>query len=103
MLVGTVPVEPVTSKVVNAPLANRKPWVPLVSVNHPVTTPTVLMLVGLVVIEPGGSKVVKDGSIAAIDEVANATPRVEIIKPRKSFRKEDLPREERNSRATAGI
>jgi hypothetical protein len=46
---------------------------------------------------------VKDWLSAAIDEVANATPRVEIIKLRKSFRKEGFPREERNRTATAGI
>ena len=80
ILVGTVPVEDATSKVVNVPLAKRKPWVPFESMNHPATTPAELMAVGLVVVEPGASKVVKDWSIAAIDEVKNATPRIEMIK-----------------------
>src|SRR5215469_1886973 len=105
MALGVVPSNPlITSKMVIVPVASRrKPCVPLASLNHPVIAPAALMLRGVVLVEPGGSKVMKDWPNAAIDEVANATPRMEMVKDRKSFRKEGFPREERSGAVTIGI
>ena len=56
-----------------------------------------------VVLEPGAVKVMKVWLNAAMDEVPNATPRMEMAKPRESFRKDGLKRCERNSALTAWI
>jgi hypothetical protein len=56
-----------------------------------------------VVLEPGALKVVKVWPSAASDEDPNATPRMEMVKHRESFRRECLTRGKRNGVATAGI
>src|SRR5262245_29647261 len=102
MLRAVVPSNPsITSKVVIAPVASRrKPGVPLASLNHPVIAPAVFMLRAVVLIAPGGSKVVKDWPNAATGKVANAIAKMARVKHRKSLRREGLSSAERKGVAT---